>query len=66
MAKRQLWIGKFRNWANDIIVSFSFEEEYNDFDDGIPAPDFERITGLKLKLGEVRKIKKITIELEPK
>jgi hypothetical protein len=72
MAKRELWIGKRKNWCDESLGQM-YEMGYGEFNpirgfafqiDVFCAKEFESITGLKLKLGEVRKIKRIVIELE--
>lgn len=44
---------------------YFLSDENGDILDAIWRPTFERITGIKLKCGESRKIKSIKITLEP-
>jgi len=65
MKKRQLWLGKADSGERYEIGTGKWSGwDFQYYVQGFCGRDFERITGLKLKLGEVRKIKSIKIELE--
>ena len=65
----RLYIGKSYWWSYEFGKIKSKWNKVNGFSKGnrylsIPERDFEKITGLKLAPGEIRKVKSITIELE--
>ena len=62
----KLYLGRSREFDYELSLTNSFSK-YEGFDDGFTEfckKDFEKITGIKLKIGEVREIESIDIKLK--
>lgn len=73
MAKRRLWLGRRKDYPEYVVIegqdcpeSIEFGRVDGCFIKSFCTFDFSRITGIRLKPGEVREIQSISIKLKPK